>query len=365
MKPTPTVHLVYPHGSNTSTPDAIGRELGVRLERHYRIRYYDWDARARIRPDVGDVLLGHPHPLAGTCFRRSMHSDRWGRVIVLCPFVPVVDSVGWLDGTVRRCDEYLAITGAHWFALLDTSVMSHWSPRVTQLNLAVDRVQFPFIKRSFNPAGRRRFLYIGNTAMTKNTAYLSVLARLMPDVQFSWIGSGDRAIDGVTSLGCRQFETAAATDLVAGYDFLLTVGRADANPTTILESMAWGLIPVCTPQSGYEGYASIPNVPLDDTRTAIRVLRGLQQESESRLRNMQSINIQLLDEYFNWDRFASEVTDAIERTDRPTLPRESMATRLSMASYAFTSPYSPYLPGFMRRIIANRAEESYREGWQL
>ena len=44
---------------------------------------------------------------------------------------------------------------------------------------------------------------------------------------------------------------------------MITLGSADANPTTILEAMAWGLIPVCSVQSGYEGFSSIRNISID------------------------------------------------------------------------------------------------------
>jgi len=71
---------------------------------------------------------------------------------------------------------------------------------------------------------------------------------------------------------------------------MLTVGSADANPTTILEAMAWGLIPICTPTSGYMGIPSIPNVPVGNAATAAATVRRLLHVDESELVAMQTEN---------------------------------------------------------------------------
>src|ERR1035437_10468265 len=91
---------------------------------------------------------------------------------------------------------------------------------------------------------------------------------------------------------------------------MLTVGKADANPTTILEAMAWGLIPICTPTSGYQGIRNIPNVPRDDAPAAAAILRHLLAADESELVAMQSENWRQLDEHYTWDRFAAQVIAA-------------------------------------------------------
>ena len=62
---------------------------------------------------------------------------------------------------------------------------------------------------------------------------------------------------------------------------MITVGSADANPTTILEAMAWGLIPVCSIQSGYKGFSSIPNISIDCIDDALLTIKHLQSIPES------------------------------------------------------------------------------------
>ena len=86
---------------------------------------------------------------------------------------------------------------------------------------------------------------------------------------------------------------------------MVTVGSSDANPTTILEAMARGLIPICTPQSGYAGVPGIVNVPLGDSRAATHVIRQWLECPEEQLVETQRANWALLDRDYTWDRFAS------------------------------------------------------------
>jgi glycosyltransferase involved in cell wall biosynthesis len=202
------------------------------------------------------------------------------------------------------------------------------------VDLAVDPADFPPIKSRFNVPTERRFLYIGHAAPTKNVAYLQKIARAMPHTHFGWIGGGPDA-PPLNRYGPLNFRTTSARDLVAKYDFFITVGRADANPATVLEAMAWGLVPICTPSSGYFGYDSIVNIPLDDVSSAVAVLRRLQSAQEEDLSRLQQKNWQLIDEHFNWDRFAAQVVDAIEGEPAPAAERLSAigTARLRLASY--------------------------------
>jgi glycosyltransferase involved in cell wall biosynthesis len=314
-----TVHLVYPHGDRISAPKAIGRHLAARLSSRYDVVHHQVDDVGAIEPLPGDVLVGHPHPAPWTVFRRSAARPGWRRVLVLMPYLHVDDyHVALADPVVRRADLFLAITGRTWFDDVGASRAAHWRPKMVHVDLAVDRAEFPLVKRSFNPPGRRRFVYIGHTGRSKNTPYLSELAARLPETEFSWIGSGHR-IAGLRPLGRLDFATEEARRVVAEHDFLLTVGSGDANPTTILEAMAWGLIPVCTPESGYAGHDGVVNVPLRHADRAAEVLRGLQDADAARLVELQRANLDALDRHFNWDRFATQVVDAIESDASPPL----------------------------------------------
>ena len=354
------VHLVYPHGERLSTPDSIGRELGQRLETRYEVIYYDWSDRGVIVPEPGDVLVGHPHPNPKTVFRRSLRQNGWWRRLMLAPFEHGdLRQIAFEDALVSGCDLILAITGPYWFRTVGDSACSHWRPKMVHLDLAIDRSDFPPLKASFAAPGRRHIVYIGHKAGYKNTPYLSAIAALVPETEFAWIGGGPGAIRGLTALGRIDFSTQAGRDLIGQFDFLLTVGKADANPTTILEAMAWGLIPICTPTSGYEGIPSVPNVPADDPEASASIIRRLLMAEEVDLVAMKEENWRLLDEHYTWDRFAAQVTEAIESTQSPRLLRESLKRRLGFSYYAMTSPH-----GWFRRGPAGRLLSRSRRLWE-
>ena len=336
------VHLVYPHGPGISTPNAIGRQVGQALEARYEVVYHDWDDTGAITPEHGDALVGHPHPAPWTIFRRSAKRQGWSRVIMLAPFSPGDPrQFGFADRVLGRCDLFLAITGPYWMSRAATSDAAHWLPKTVHVDLAVDRNDFPVVKHGFAPAGQRSFVYIGNTAWYKNPDYLEEIATLLPSTQFGWIGRGDRPIRGFDALGVQDFSTEAGRELVGRFDFLVTVGSADANPTTIVEAMAWGLIPVCTRESGYSGIASIPNVPLADADRASEILRHLDRLSDDELQEMQAANWALLDDHFNWDRLCDQVVDAVDSRLSPTLDDEPVGRRLRLAWATWTGPFSP------------------------
>ena len=345
------VHFVYPHGPEISCPDAIGRNVASRLRSRYDVKLYRWDEARKIVPRDGDVLLGHPHPSPWTVFRRSLKQPGWRRIIALSPYSHG-DTVqmAWADATIRRCDLFLAITGNHWFQSVEGSIFCHWAPKMRHVDLAVDRADFPTVKDEFNPPRDRKFVYIGHTLCFKNTSYLSEIVRADPSLRVSWMGRGRSTIEGLEALGPQDFSSEDSKRMLDKHDFLITVGRSDANPVTILEAMSWGLIPVCTRESGYQGFRSIVNVPLDDAESAAEVLSELQRMDASELTEMREQNWRLLDEHFNWDRFAAQIVDAIESKDSPSVVNTSVTQSLKIKWAIVASPYAFWRPRNLLRM---------------
>jgi glycosyltransferase involved in cell wall biosynthesis len=340
MPPPPkTIHLVYHHGQRISHPDSLGRNIGRRLSKQYQVQQYDWNEFRCLQPGPNDVLLGHACHLPFTLFRRSCRQKGWKRVILMSPYCHGdPHQAAFNQQVIQRCDLYLAITGHYWFDDISNSLYSHWLPKMRHLDLAIDRADFPPIKTKFNESGQRRFLYIGKKAWYKNIGYLSEIACQLPQQKFAWIGQG-RDIPGVESLGYQDFTVRETRELVKSFDFLLTVGKADGNPTTILESMGWGLIPVCTPQSGYANQPGIFNIPLGDARKAAELLNTLQQLPEENLKDLQVSNWKLLDQHYNWERFTSQVISAIESTESPDCLALSARKRWEIFLAELTNPY--------------------------
>lgn len=352
MAPRRTVHLIYPHSERISAPDSIGWQLGHRLAASYDVVYHDWDSRDRIDPQNGDVLLGHAHPRSGTCFRASMMSPRWGRKILMSPFNGDLAQVGFIDRIIPHVDAYLAITGPYWFDLVEHSVFAHWLPKMVRVDMAIDPADYPPVKAAFNSPGNRHFVYIGHSGWQKNTGYLSEIAGRMPGVRFDWIGSGDCEIAGFNSRGSMDFSREEARRAVAGFDFLITAGMFDANPTTVLEAMGWGLIPVCTPQSGYDRNPGIVNIPAGDATGAAAILEGLNRVDGEHLSEMQRLNRAQLAEHFSWDRFAMQVVQGIESEATRPIGREPIGHRIALRWSELTSPYSQLDAGRIGRGLS-------------
>ena len=135
---------------------------------------------------------------------------------------------------------------------------------------------------------------------------------------------------------------------------MITVGSADANPTTILEAMAWGLIPVCSVQSGYEGFPGIRNISIDCLDDAVETIKTLQLVPEKQLKKWQQENLNLLDKHFNWERFCAQVLNEIENEDTSHLVETDLKNNLFLLLAEFCSPSFWIRPtNFYRYIKTN------------
>jgi hypothetical protein len=246
----------------------------------------------------------------------------------------------YLDREIRHCDLYLALTGPYWFSTMGQSLFKDWIAKTRCGDSAVNRADFPQLKASFGLPGQRKFVYIGSAGFHKNIGYLFEIAAANPNLGMSWMGgTGQERIPGLRSYGNVDLHTDNGRQLIAEHDFLLTVGNSDSNPTTIVEAMAWGLIPICTPQSGYYQVPGIINVPLKNVTEASRILRWANTLDEERLLEMQSINFKALDDRYNYDRLAAQVIDAIESNESPRIPYHPLR-RIVLLYYALTAYYS-------------------------
>lgn len=337
MAMSPTVHFVYLHGDAISCPQAIpGHLIPLLKRRGWRVRAHAWDAFGPVPHAAGDILLGHAHPLPGTAFRASLAAADWGRVLMMSPYNGDPRQVGWLSPLVARVDRYVGICGPYWARQWRHSENAWWGERFLPLELAVDRRDFPRLKRRFNRPGKRRLLYVGRSEWPKNPKYLEALAAARPNWSWGWMGSG-RRLRGFTAHGPQDFRRASARALVRGYDFLLSVGEFDANPSTLLEAMAWGLIPVCTPQSGYQGEPGIVNVPLNDLAGALAVLDALQSAPEARLQDLRAANDRALAKRFTWTTVAERL-DAALRLPRPAPLAVPLSARVGAWRCQLCSP---------------------------
>jgi glycosyltransferase involved in cell wall biosynthesis len=274
----------------------------------------------RFQPD--DIFLGHPYfPHTeggyGVTEMALKETIRPRKVALITPLHCDVniktdhinkEFLDDVDKLISSADILFSIMGEYWWDQWDLSPYVHWKSKMIRLDMAVDASRYPRIKKSFNLPGKRGYLYIGNSSdPRKGVDFLSQIMNQLKDYPKGWIGSGPD-IPNVPRIsdGC-QLTPEFMAEISKKYDFFISPSIADPNPTTILESMAWGFPVVCTPQSGYYEAPYRRNIYLNDIDKSIRVITELQYADESVLLKMADEAREIVVTDYNWDKFTSTI----------------------------------------------------------
>jgi glycosyltransferase involved in cell wall biosynthesis len=300
----------WPARAPTSITANVYRALSERAP----TRLYDVREHTLIRGGPGDVLIGHY--LAGDpagVWQRSCRDGRFALRIAMNPLHHhMPDVCGELDSYVPMVDRIFGIMGPYWYDTWRESALAHWFPKIVPFDMAIDIAAYPRLKPGFNPPGRRRFLYIGWAGAQKGTHLLSILFGLAKTHRCIAVGPAT----AVPNVECRPrvlFTQAYLQRLAAECDFLLVPGVSDANPTVVLEAMAWGFPVACTPQSGYYNMPEILPLSITDMRHNLALLDMLQEASERDLLARAEAGRALVAARYTWDRFVETLCGALNR----------------------------------------------------
>lgn len=225
-----------------------------------------------------------------------------------------------IDKLMPCVDILFAIMGEYWWDHWDMSPYSHWKTKMVRLDMAVDSNKYPRIKKAFNPAGKRGFLYIGNSSdPRKGTDFLGLLMEHMSDYPKGWIGLGPD-IPNVPRIASNCALTPEfMSEIALKYDFFVSPAKADPNPTTILESMAWGFPVICTPQSGYYETDYLKNIYMDDLEGSIKTLNFMQNADQAELMKIADEARKVVISDYNWCKFTSTILNHLN-IDIASLP---------------------------------------------
>jgi glycosyltransferase involved in cell wall biosynthesis len=302
-----------PYENTKHTYLALSKQLTTKL--------YHCTEKTNIPINPDDVFLGHPYfPFTGResgVTEKVIHSKNKPRIKALISPLHCDTSVqsNHLNGTylshvnelLRKSDILFGIMGEFWWNEWDKSIYADWKPKMVRLDMAVDINSYPFIKLHFNIAGERKFLFIGNNNPNKNTAMLTHLAEKLEPESIGWIGSGNE-IPGVKRISSDVALTPDfMKEIARRYDFFISTSLADANPTTILESMAWGFPVVCTPQSGYYETEYLFNIDAKDIDKSISILNHLQFAPANYLIEVSLAARKVVKNTYNWDNFTDKI----------------------------------------------------------
>ena len=279
------------------------------------MKTYNWTSIQKIIPKDGDILIGHPHSNPFTIFKRSLNNNRWSRKIVIQPFNGDLEQMSHLYNVVDRCDEFIAICGTYWIKYINKSFLKIWKNKITQIDLGLYRKKYPFIKKRFNKIGKRKFLFIGNdysyNNFAKNLSYLELISKKSQIKNFATIGN--KKVGDIKHFGWLDLSNKSSLKIISKYDFLIHTSNFDANPSTVLESMSWGLIPVITKECGYEGLNKNCYIPLKNVSSAVQKLNYLQNLEEKTLKKIQLENINLLEKKYSWQIFRKKIKKILEK----------------------------------------------------
>lgn len=303
------IHFVYagiPETQEISSPSSITKHLYKFLRTKAEVQYHNWLNTYEIDLGPGDILIGHPHPHEKTVVRRTFKSSTNGMKYLLFPFHHNIPSNLVFDKVVDQCDRLFAITGTYWYNTIEYTPFAHWKDKIVRVDMAVDHKDFPRVKESFNEIGSRGILYIGRDIPEKNIALLKQIIDLMPNVEFTIVGNVDIQGQNVKCLGKQKLDKVKARELCRQNDIFINTSISDANPTTILEAASWGLIPVCTKQSGYTESDLVYNIDLNPEGAVKKLSHLLNLDNDVLIERSLRLSQLIYDEY-NWDKFCETV----------------------------------------------------------
>lgn len=292
-------------------PGSITAHLSTYLRQYQPLRLYNLDEVGQIECSVDDIILGHPHPDTNTIIQRTFASAARCRMKALIfPMHHAMPAINQFAlPLIEKADKVIGIMGPYWKDTLDQSLFAPWKDKIMSLDMAVDGTEYPYVKKRFNPPGRRGYLYIGSSSdrPEKGCDVLGKTMAYLQDVPKGWIGSGPDIPSMKRIATYASLTPEFVASLAEEYDFFVNMSLSDANPTTILEAMAWGFPVACTPESGYYKIPMVTTLSTTDLEKNAKLLLELQYAPEDRLRQLSFEGRCLVERQYSWDRFCSTV----------------------------------------------------------
>jgi len=277
------------------------------------VKLYDLQERIKIVPQKGDILLGHPYMDPHSVMWDALQNKDFSAKYLISPYNHNTSQVTWFSEAVKRCDLYFAICGQYWFDTFSNSPFYDLAEKIVHLNMAINTVDYPFVKKKYNPPGKRRFFYIGRYGHfgdEKGIALLEQLAAWIPGFEGGYICEGGE-INGWHQISKpTRLTPEFMTNLAGSYDFFINMSRADAQATTVLEAMSWGFPVACTKETGYSD-ESLFYLNIDDLEQNVAIIEQMQNSPDDELHRISEKNRKLAESKYNWQHFGDVLKEHI------------------------------------------------------
>ena len=293
----------------------------------YKVKFYGMYEKGAVNLGPNDIFIGTPAPEGGLSYSGRPDKDDYSSVtsatlrkykgsahqkILITPFADDKLLVSWMKDLAENYATkiILSATGEIWTRNWErTPFGSIPKEKVLRINMGIDMNDYPFVKRSFNPKGKRKYFYIGHNAWYKNTVELERIAEAIPNFDGVHIGCAD--VKGWKKLSnFANLTPDFMAKLAEEYDIFVNTSTADAQATTILENMCFGFVVACTPQSGYE-YPSLFSLSTNDTKSNVATLEKIQNMDEEELLDLAKKNKEIARTGHSWPIITRDVLDFI------------------------------------------------------
>jgi len=310
------IFLVYafqPDSGRIDSPYCITSHLHKYLSDRAEVTYDVWDSKNIPEPDEDTVFIGHPHYDKSTITQQVFARDlKFKAKCTIHPFHHKRPEDNWpFDEISKKADKIFSICGPYWYDSVQNTQFAHWKPKMTRIDMAVDKNHFPFLRKKFNIKGKRTLAYIGSSMPQKNLGMMIEIMKAMPDITLNWYGGdGDHPLaklKNVQAIGWRHLTKKVAQSIIDESDIFISTSISDANPTTLLESRAWGLITACTKESGYYNDEFFTELIANNVAQSVSAIRELLNKDEKYLMQ-RAINSRVeIENKYNWDNFCETV----------------------------------------------------------
>lgn len=281
----------------------------------FEYRNLDSDQADTIGPE--DIVIGHTwHP--NGWLNRALDSAAKVKFI-LQPYSPGMVAPterGWIKALFAKADHLFLVTGPAWWQTMPDGPFAEWQEKATRLDMAISPTLHPFSKTTWNPPGKRALLAIGSDVSVKGLDQIAHLARI-GGFKLGYFGAAPASVfqhvPQMGYFGGVDFTPDVQARITREFDGFLSLATMDANPTTLLETACWGLLPFCNAESGYLPDAPFAALCSDDPLFNLEQMDWFQQAPDYALRQRAERIRREVVERHTWARFCETVWAEVER----------------------------------------------------
>ena len=283
----------------------------------YEFQYVNLDDTTPRTIGKDDIVIGHLWFNDGSFIQQAFDQECRAKFCIQ-PYTHKMvgdEALPTLFKYFDLADHLFLITGPYWFDTMPDTKFGRWHAKATRIENAVNPDVHIFGKTKWNPPGKRAALCIGYPNPVKGLDLTADLARVS-GLRLGHCGHAApelfEHVPQYTYHGGLQFTPDVIRWLCNQYDFFVTMGRYDANPTSLCETSAWGLMPFCTPTSGYWPGQPFAALQTDNLLFNLTQLETFQYMPEHKLIEWQTSIRDVIIRDFTWERTCSVVWEKMQ-----------------------------------------------------